>query len=589
MGFATDRDSPPARSANGRYLCGVDGRIFDSPRLKEFCRAAGLSFDALSAPEIVLEIYQARGLEGFRLLEGGFVFAIYDTRDNVLVLGRDMFGVKTIFFAPTPSGFVFSSSLAGVAKAPWFDRRIGLAGFLEYFACGYVSAPWTIYQNASAVRPGECVIVRNGEVTTRHFHILEPKGWQFLDPGRASEAELVDRLEQLAIDAVKRRLPRTAEVAAYLSGGLDTSLLCALLKEVAGRKVVAYTLGFKGRRHDEAPHARVVADHLGIEHQSFNLGKDESVHLLAELPAIYGQPLADISAVPTCVIAGKVAQRFDAIFDGQGPDFLFGNFDLRTLYYCYHGVPRPLRRGLSGISRFLARNVFRNWTSPNLDVAELLRQPEFFWVFTRMFKSADLERLVGERVYPESFWCHRFLESRTDIPVAERLRLAQYLCYGISDVLFKAGAGHNASLVDILCPYFDLDFFNFVQFLPTKYKFRRLYGKYLQKQLLYRKIPRAILERPKRGFVMDFVEFGVDTTRALTDRFLTRKRLAETGLFNVDFALKCVEDYYHGDSNMGPKLWTLLMFEIWREEFSVTGAAGMNSPAPARAAELSVA
>src|SRR4029077_14100489 len=174
-----------------------------------------------------------------------------------------------------------------------------------------------------------------------------------------------------------------------------------------------------------------------------------------------------------------------------------------------------------------------------------------------------------------SFWCHRFIETRTDIPLAERLRLAQFLCYGISDVLFKAAAAHNASHVDILCPYFDLEFFNFVQFLPTRYKFRRLYGKYLQKKLLFRKIPEAILKRPKRGFIMDFVEFGVDATRALTDRYLNRKRLSETGLFDTNFALQCVENYYRGDSNMGPKLWTLLMFEMWREKMSVTSVAGV--------------
>jgi hypothetical protein len=253
-----------------------------------------------------------------------------------------------------------------------------------------------------------------------------------------------------------------------------------------------------------------VASHLGIEHQSFNLDPDEAFHLLSLLPDLYGQPLADISAIPTLAIAHKVSRRFDAIFDGQGPDFMFGNFDLRTLYYCYHGIPRRLRNGVSRLSQFLARNVFRTWTSPNLDVGELLRQPEFFWVFTRMFKSHDLERLVGEPVYAESFWCHRFLQSRTDIPLAERLRLA----------------------------------------------------------------------RPKRGFIMDFVEFGVDKTRALTDRYLTRKRLNETGLFNAEFALKCVDDYYRGDTNMGPKLWTLLMFEMWREKLSITGVAGVSGESP---------
>jgi asparagine synthase (glutamine-hydrolysing) len=580
IGIATARDGQLASSADGRYVCAVDGSIFNSPRLEEYLRPRRPDFESLSPPQILLELYQSRGVESFQLLEGGFVFAIVDTQDETLVLGRDIFGVKSLFYARTPSGIVFSSSLAGIASSPWFDREIGLAGMLEYLACGYVSAPWTIYQDASALKAGECVIITDGRVTTHQFHNLEPRSWEFLDTEGRSEDQLVDRLDELAAAAVSRRLPATGEVAAYLSGGLDTSLLCALLKENGGRKVLAYTLGFNGRSHDETANARAVAAQLGIEHRAFNLEKEEAFHALSMLPVIYGQPLADISAVPTTVIAGKVGQQFDAIFDGQGPDFLFGNFDLRALYYSYHGVPRAFREGMSRVSRFLTGKLLRKWTSPNLDVAELLRQPDFFWIFTRMFKSRDLEQLVGEPVYAESFWCHRFLNSRRDIPLAERLRLAQFLCYGISDVQFKASAAHQASQVDILCPYLDLDLFNFVQFLPTRFKYRRGYGKYLQKKLLYRKVPKRFLERPKRGFIMDFVEFGVDATRALTDRYLTRKRLGETGLFNVDFALKCVADYYHGDTNMGPKLWTLLMFEIWREKLSVTGVAGMNASRP---------
>lgn len=140
---------------------------------------------------------------------------------------------------------------------------------------------------------------------------------------------------------------------------------------------------------------------------------------------------------------------------------------------------------------------------------------------------------------------------------------------GISDVLYKSACAHAVAGVELLCPYYDFDVFDYVQFLPTKYKFRRLYGKYLQKKLLYRRIPRHVLERPKRGFVMDFVEFGIEPIRSLTDKYLNRKRLSETGLVNPDFAIKCVEDFYRGDTNMGPKLWTLLMFELWREKFSI--------------------
>ena len=569
VGLAAGDEPSLAVDRDRQLACAIDGALFDRQALVDHLSALGEDARADTPAELLLRLLARDGREALRRLRGDFALAFWDGRAGELLLARDPYGVKSLYYAETPRGLVFASHLGGLAASPWFERRVGMAGFLEYLACGYISAPYTIYERGAALRPGQLLVLRDGAARVEDYRPIEPEGWAFHDMAGRPEREVVAQLEGLLVDAVQRRLPPGGEVAAYLSGGLDSSLLCALLRRRTDRHVVAYTMGFDNPIHDETPWAREVARHLGVEHERHGISRDEFLGMVPRVHRLYGQPFADISAIPTYVVGTRVAQRFDAVFASDGPDFLFGNFDLRHLYWYYRLMPERWRGPVSAAAQRVVRRFFGRWVSPNLDVPELLRQPDFFWIYPRMFKSADLERLVDEPVYAESFWVHRFLESRSDIPVAERVRLAQYVCYGISSALQKSRGTHDACGVDLVCPYYDVELCDFVNYLPTRYKFRRLYGKYLQKRLLYRHVPRRLLERPKRGFIMDFVEFGVAPIRALTDRYLAPARLREAGYVDADFATRCVEAFYGGDTNMGPKLWTLLMFELWREEAGI--------------------
>lgn len=578
--YYTDRDASLAvegegnlaRSMDGRFACVIDGEIFNLKELSVDLRDKGSHANANFQASVILNSYIQQGTEAFSQFKGSFILAIWDSREQQLTLVRDPFGIKFIYYANTRGIFSFSSNLTGIVRMPWFNKEIGMNGLLEYLSCGYVSSPYTIYKNVSSLRAGEYLVFKGDDIRIENYHSIEPPNWYFHDTSNIKELELIDRFERLLSDAISCRLPKTRKTAVYLSGGLDTSLLCAMLKNHTDRDVVAFTMGSNNTICDETFHAQAVARHLDIEYRSYYPNKEDFFNTLDLLPYIYGQPFADISAIPTYIITRKVAEEFSMVFTGEGPDFMFGNYDFRYLYYYYKLIPRRFREQMSRLAGYIIRRFCKAGISPNLDIPELIRQRDFFWVFPRMFKSTDLESLIGESVYNESFWIYRFLEKRKDIPLAERLRLGQYICYGINSVLYKSRQAHDASLVDLICPYYDSQVFNFVQFLPTKYKFRRFYGKYLQKKLLYKYVPKKILDHPKRGFVMDFAEFGAAPLRALTDKYLSKKRLDETGIVNTNFALKCVEDYYKGDTNMGPKLWTLLIFEMWRDRFS----AGIN-------------
>ncbi|MFA5062563.1 MAG: asparagine synthase-related protein [Candidatus Omnitrophota bacterium] len=556
-----------ARSMDGRFACLIDGKIFNLKELSADFMDKKSHGNADSQAAAILSFYMQQGTAAFSRLKGSFALVIWDSREQQLILARDPFGIKCVYYANTRGVLSFSSSLTGLVRMPWFNKEIGMSGFLEYLSCGYVSSPSTIYKNAASLNAGEYLVFKDNDARIENYRPVEPHKWYFHDTGDIGERELVDRFERLLFNAISCRLSKTQKTAVYLSGGMDTSLLCAMLRNYTDGDIVAFTSGSNNPICDETHHAQAVAKHLNIECRSYYPTREDFFSALELLPDIYGQPFADISAIPTYLITRKVAEEFRMVFTGEGPDFMFGNYDFRSLYYYYKVVPPGLRGQVSRLVGYIIQRFYKARISPNLDVPELMRQRDFFWVFLRMFKSADLENLVRESIYNESFWVYRFLEKRKDIPLAERLRLAQYICYGINNVLYKSEQAHSASLVELVCPYYDAELFNFVQFLPTKYKFRRFFGKYLQKKLLYKYVPKKMLDRPKRGFVVDFAEFGMAPLRALTDKYLSKKRLDETGIINTSFALQCVEDYYRGDTSMGPKLWTLLVFGMWCDRF----------------------
>jgi asparagine synthase (glutamine-hydrolysing) len=570
MAMATEGAGHMAKSRDARFLCVVDGDIYNSRGVYDKLKQVDGSARSHGTADVILRCYLSGDREILKTLTGAFVFAILDTKKKEVIVGRDAFGNKVVYYSNTPNGLIFSSSLTALADSSWTDKEIDKDGLVRYLAGGYISAPYTIYRHIRLLEPGDLLVYKNGEYRIDSFSRFEPDSWKSHDIGDATAEELTDRFETLLSDAIKCRLPETRQVALYLSGGRDTSLLCGALRKHADKEIVAYTLGLKGSRNDESEYARAVAKHLNIkDHELHYLTKEDFFGTLTELPEIYGQPLGDISAIPTNVMTRKLSQRFDSVFCGDGPDFMFGNFDFKLLYHYYKWVPRRFRKSFSSFVEFAIQKFFYTWTSPNLSVPELLKQPDLFWIFEKKFKAEMLEKILGEPVDAWSFEAHRFLESRRDIPISERMLLVEHMFYGLDDVLYKATCSHNVYSVRLLRPYYDSGVFEFSRYLPTKYKFRKGRGRYLQNRLLSKLIPIDLINRPKRGFIVDFVEFGTADLKSLTDKYLSRKRLNETGLINADFAVKCVEDYYNGNLVMGPKLWVLLIFELWRERFSI--------------------
>lgn len=555
-------------SEDGRHVCVWDGRLVAPDRLSKDLAGHGFTAEGASVGEVLLSAYAHHGTLPLKYLRGSFALAIYDTRDQVLLLAADPYGLKRLYVAESGGSLIFSSDLGALARSGLAPLALSDQGLIEYLSFGFIHPPLTIYQDVSSLCVGEFLAWERGEVHRSFYHQVIGDRWAFADVEGRTEDELLDELERLTSAAILDRIPAgSRRLAVYLSSGLDTGFLAASLRRHWDGDLVAYTLGSAHPRHDEVPGARKMAGFLGIgDHRCLYLNQDDCYGALDQLPDVFGQPMADLSAIPNLVITRDVGREFTEVFAGDGPDGLYGNWDLRPWYQLYRWVPYLVRTPLALVADRLDRTLGLGLSTPSRQIAELLTQPEFSWVYHKKLKSRDLERLLGRPVPPETFAVHRYLRDRQDIPLYERLRMGFALYFVMHGVLLKSGTIHNAVGVEQICPYYDRDLVDFICALPTRYKIRgKGYGKYLHTRLLERYVPAEVWRGRKRGFIFDFRSFDLAPLRSLTDRYLDRDRLQEAGLFDPGFVRKSVEAYFKGDDRAGPALLTLLIFEMWRD------------------------
>ncbi|MFC1799049.1 asparagine synthetase B family protein [Thermodesulfobacteriota bacterium] len=555
-------------SSDQRHVCMFHGEIYDIDGSTEFsgqhCHETPLNRPA----ELILPFVSSGKTRLLRNINGSFVFVVFDLVSDKVFMGRDTFGTKVLYYADTPDGFFTSTNLALLLRSSGINVEIEKTSLIRYFSAGYILSPYTIYKNIFSLSPGDFITYSAGTIHKDSFSGIVTKNGNFRKTLNASENRLKNQFEEILYASIKRRIhDGSRDIAVYLSGGLDTSLICSILKKHTDKDIFAYTLGLKNSSNDETAYAIPVAKHLDINHTVYYLKGDDFLNAINKIPEIYGQPFADISAIPSYIIAQKVSAQHDRIFSGDGPDFFFGNFDLRWIFRYYQFMPHSFRTLISHIAEHVIKKHFPSWVSPNLDAAAILRMSNYYELYLKKFNFRQLGNFLTvpiDAIYPEEYF---FIKDRTDFPLTERLLLADLVFYGMDDVLIKNIMSHNANHLDLITPFYDNHFFDFCLQLPAKFKFRKGRGKYLQRLLLSDFLLPHMVKRPKRGFIIDFAEFGLQHLRNLTDTYLTRKRVSETGLFNTQSVLTLVNDYFNGNRKLGPKLWTFLMFEMWRETY----------------------
>ncbi len=579
----------PMASASGRVVIAYNGEIYNHRSLRRELEASGMRFNGSSDTEVLLAAIEHWGIDAaLRRLAGMFAFALFDRTDRSVVLARDRFGEKPLYFGWQGKAFLFGSELKALRVHPaWvggIDRR-ALALLARY---NYIPGPTCIHPGIAKLRPGSWLRLK---LAGSSWQAEEGVYWSAVaaamaardKPFRGSFADSVEALDSVLSDAVGGSMESEVPLGAFLSGGIDSSAIVALMQKTSSRPVRTFTIGFDDKAYDESEEARRVAAHLATDHHSIQLGTADVLRLIPRLPTLYDEPFADASQLPTALISNFARQHVTVALSGDGGDELFGGYN-RYLWggRVWRGIrplPRSLRCLMQGLIRsfgptrwegFLRWFPFGAWVRhpgekmhklagvlDAHDPRELYRRMAGFWHQGLPVKENRDD--AGWHPWDDGVW-----ESR--LSFEEHMMLADTLTYLADDVLVKVDRAAMGVGLETRAPYLDHRVFEFAWSLPLDYRIRRGETKAILRQVAYRYLPPRLLDRPKSGFAVPIHNYLKGPLRDWAEALLDRRRLEQDGYFDADAVRSSWEQHLSGSFNNQYEIWSILMFQAWQEQ-----------------------
>lgn len=566
----------PMHSACGRYVIVYNGEVYNFAALRAELEPLGHGFRGGSDTEVMLAAFAQWGVEGaVSRFVGMFAFAVWDRAERRLYLVRDRLGIKPLYYGWAGDAFLFASELKAFRQYPGFDPSLDRDALSLYFRHNYVPAPWTIYQRARKLEPG-CILALDAPAgeprLTTYWSALDAWNHGEANPFAGTEEEAADRLEALLADAVRMRLVSDVPLGALLSGGIDSSLVVALMQRASDAPVKTFSIGFHEAGYDESGHAREVAEYLGTDHAELYVTPREMLDVVPSIPGHWDEPFADPSQVPTCCVCALTRNHVTVALSGDGGDELFAGYQRyfwMERWARVARVPLRVREFFAPIVRNIPPGMFRifgalgqklRWRVDMLGMREFA---EFYLYFMSHDRSPGL--LVPGSREPESPMTRRHALTPQD-----RIRQMTFWdtrAYLPDDILTKTDRASMAVGLELRVPILDHRVVEFAATLPTHMKVADGEGKRVLRRILYRHVPRDIVDRPKMGFGIPLREWlGAELSDWCRDT-LSLSRIKSQGYLDAGEVGRMLKAFYSGDSAQCQPLWNTLMFQAWLDQW----------------------
>jgi asparagine synthase (glutamine-hydrolysing) len=557
----------PMTTPDGRFTISFNGEVFNYREIREELKGLGHAFRSDSDTEVMLAAIAEWGLDAaVSRFIGMFAFALWDGREGRLSLVRDRLGIKPLYLATAPGLTLFSSELKAIMACPAFSREVDRDALQYFLEFQYVPIPFSIFRDARKVPPGAIVEIGPGGVRSerRYWELLDHWG---VSGAPRSEAEYLDELKELLSSSIRYRMISDVPLGAFLSGGIDSSLVVALMQRESSRPVKSFSIGFREKGYDESGFARTVADHIGTEHHEKICTASEALSLIRKIPEHYDEPFADSSAIPTMLVSAFTREHVTVSLSGDGGDELFcgyPRYDWVRMGYRAHRLPAPLRKPLAALLACVPGHRARK-AAASLREGDLAR---FYFHAVAIFGHETLPRLLP-RVADDSGlgYYSTFNDPRLASPL-DRAMATDIRTYLVDDILTKVDRASMAFSLEARVPLLDHQIVEFAGRLPLAMKTGDGGGaKHLLRRALYELVPKALIDRPKMGFGIPLDRWLRNELKPLVESHLSPGRVGKEGYFRPEGVSRLVAEHMGGRQNHMYRIWALLMFSMWRERW----------------------
>jgi asparagine synthase (glutamine-hydrolysing) len=581
----------PMASSSGRFTVVFNGEIYNFRSLRDELASTGATFCGHSDTEVVLAACEHWGLaDTLPRLVGMFAIALWDSHARVLHLARDRMGEKPLYYGWLSDGtFVAASELKALRAHPSFAGEVDRDALSLYLRHGYLPAPHAIWRGIRKLPPGTVLSLKTETPAERP----QPVSWwsaravatmALVAPRLADAVTAEAELDRLLRDVVGGQLVADVPVGAFLSGGIDSSTVVAIMQAMSSRPVRTFTIGFREQGYDEAGHAMAVARHLGTEHTELYVTADEARAIIPRLPTIYDEPFADSSQIPTFLVSQLARRHVTVALTGDGGDELFGGYHryflMRSLWQKMNLLPHAVRRAVSGMITMIPPGGWDGllsavrWALPARyrhgqagdkahKLARVLRAGRPEEIYLLLVSQWDGGGLVIGGNEPATVLDDPTLLHNGDL--VERMMLLDQLTYLPGDILAKVDRAAMAVSLETRVPLLDHRLVEFAWRLAPELRVQGGVGKLLLRRVLDRYVPRRLIERPKMGFGVPLADWLRGPLREWAEALLSEERLRREGFFHPEPIRVAWSEHLSGRRNWQYRLWAVLMFQAWWE------------------------
>ena len=584
----------PMQSANGRYVLTFNGEIYNFADLKADLISLGHTFRSASDTEVMLAAFSEWGVEAaLQKLVGMFAFALWDRAERVLTLGRDRLGEKPIYYGWLGQTFIFSSELKALQAHPHWESQIDRQALALFLRHSYVPAPYSIYQGIYKLPPGTVLQVQSVATAPRptprpYWSMADVVTWGQQHPFVGSPQAAVDHLDALLRTTIQQQMIADVPLGAFLSGGIDSSTVVALMQAQSSKSVNTFTVGFHEADYNEAEAAKAVAHYLGTQHTELYVTAEETRQVIPRLPELYDEPFADPSQIPTFLIAQLARQHVTVALSGDGGDEMFGGYNrylwANRIWQRVGGLSPHVRMAIAHqMTRFSPQTWNQIWQmlAPFLpDRLNLLLPGEKLHKLAKVLASPNPQSIYRDLI---SQWQSptQVVQGLAQEPLTAISDLSQWpnyrnftvemmyldaITYLPDDILTKVDRAAMGVGLETRVPFLDHRLVKFAHTLPLDFKIHAGQSKWLLRQVLYRYVPPALVERPKMGFSVPIGDWLRAPLRGWADDLLHRDRLQKQGFLDPKLIQNTWQQHLSGQENHQYPLWNVIMFQAWLDQ-----------------------